>query len=133
MARTFNNDCITFLPLQSFNPFNNKCWSSLAEDIQEWLLNVVVDPFSQEWTWGHELFWMAFMATYPTFPQGDWPSWDAKISVEGVFTQGWLDRGGAEGIENSSKTEPVAMLHKDVWDQFCQTVSLYYPYEVVHS
>lgn len=133
MAKSFNDDSITFLPLQTFDPFDSKCWSNLAEDIQEWLLNIIVDPYSQEWTWGRELFWMAFMAAYPTFPQGDWPSWDAKISVEGAFAQGWLDRGGAGGIENGSETEQVAMLRKDVWEQFCQTASLYYPCEVVRS
>ena len=70
---------------------------------------------------------MAFIAAYPSFPQGSWPSWNARIAIEGVFIQGWIDKTG------DSEIRGVVMLCNDIWGQLCQTVSLYYPSEVVQS
>ena len=67
-VKGINDYCVTFLSLHSFDPFNSHCWLCLAQDIQEWLITIVIDSHSQEWTWGHELFWMVFIATYPMFP-----------------------------------------------------------------
>ena len=90
-----NNDAsdhITFLPWKSlFDPVNCNCWASLTHNIQDWLINVV-DTQSQEGVWGCKLFWMAFMAACSTFPQGPWPYWHPRISVEGAFIQHWLNR-----------------------------------------
>ena len=98
---------------------------------QEWLVTVVIDSHSQEWTWGRELFWMAIIAAHLMFPQGSWPSWNAKIAVEGEIVQGWLDKEGME-IENTKDSgEEVTILRKDIWEQFRQVVSLYYPCEVL--
>lgn len=72
---------------------------------------------------------MAFIAAYPTFPQGPWPFWDAKISVEGAFIQGWLDReeSRVEKVSQGVEFEHSTDIRKDIWQQFCQTVCLYYP------
>jgi len=47
-------------------------WVALAEHIQDWLLNVVLDTHSQEWLWGRKAFWIAFIAAYPLFLLGSW-------------------------------------------------------------
>ena len=126
MVKETNDKCVTFLPLHSFDHCDGGCWLSLTQVIQDWLITVVVNCQSQGWTWGHELFWMAFIATYPSFPQGSWLYWNARIAIEGVFIQGRIDKTG------DSEIRGVVMLHKDIWGQFCW-MSLYYPSEVVQS
>ena len=56
---------IPFLPLEkSFNHRDVQSWSRLAEVISSWLVNDIKALKSQEWTWGTNIFWMAFVAAY---------------------------------------------------------------------
>ena len=115
------SDHITFLPLKSlFDPIDGPCWTDLAVNIQDWLFSTV-DPQSQEWMWGHKLFWMALIAAYPTILQGPWLYWHPKTSVEWTFIQDCLNKART-GVEEH-EFEDVSILHKDIWEQFCQAVS----------
>ncbi|THH17048.1 hypothetical protein EW146_g3695 [Bondarzewia mesenterica] len=93
---------IPFLPLPSTFDYTNRAhWEELAGLIQRWLLQD--DPSHrkrQYWTWGRELFWIAFVAMYPSFPFGDtnWNMglWHSRISLEGAFIQSWVNGGWQE-------------------------------------
>ena len=58
-----------------------------------------------------DLFWMAFVASFPTFPASDWPLWDARIQMEGGFISSWVRR------EEGTVTPQQA-----IWGQFKTTV-----------
>lgn len=127
---------VNFLPLQSFDPVDCDCWASLAHKVEDWLTTVVVDTQTQEWAWGCELFWMAFVAAYPKFPQLPWPNWDPRIPIDGAFIQGRLQRVtgcGVEALDPEIVNEDVAVLRRDIWEQFRQSVCIYYPGEMILS
>ena len=52
----------------------------------------------------HKLFWMAFVAAFPTFPHGDWLLWDLLITIEGNFISSWVL--GVSGEQNSADDSP---------------------------
>ncbi|OAX30709.1 hypothetical protein K503DRAFT_778060, partial [Rhizopogon vinicolor AM-OR11-026] len=59
----------SFFPLPSdFDPFTTKCWVTLSRQLEFWLVHVVADTRTPEWTWGRDAFWMAFVAAHPDFP-----------------------------------------------------------------
>ncbi|KAG1902842.1 uncharacterized protein F5891DRAFT_978316 [Suillus fuscotomentosus] len=84
---------ILFLPLQHFDYADQAKWASLMKDIEVWLVDQV-NCQMQLWTWGHDVFWLAFIAAYPSFPGGLWPKWDSRIPLEGTFIEQWLERSG---------------------------------------
>lgn len=70
---------VPFLPLPAdFNPASFQDWNLLVQTIESWLVSVI--PInSQQWTWGCKTFWLAFVATHPSFPGGRWPMWNSNI------------------------------------------------------
>ncbi|KAG1720087.1 hypothetical protein EDB19DRAFT_1605755, partial [Suillus lakei] len=83
---------IPFLPLPpSFDSVDRAHWESVSQKIQDWL-TTEVDTESSLWTWGHDAFWLAFIAAHPSFPMGKWPMWDPRIPLEGSFIEQWLER-----------------------------------------
>lgn len=68
----------------------------MAANIERWLILEVANIRSPDWTWGCEAFWMAFIAAYPDFPRGDWPSWNTQIAIEGPFMERWMQRSPHE-------------------------------------
>jgi hypothetical protein len=132
------------LPLpRDFDFAQEKSWVALAERIQNWLLDVVLDTHSQEWLWGREVFWIAFIAAYPLFPLGSWLMWNSKISLEGSFIQSWMDKMSVDGLEADSKdvvslaeglsVEALSIIREDLWEEFRCTVSLFYPHELISN
>lgn len=82
---------ITFLPLPlSFDRRSQRHWASISQRIADWLISVVADLFSNIWKWGREAFWISFVAAYPSFPNGEWPTWPTEISLEGAFISYWI-------------------------------------------
>ncbi|KAF8134296.1 hypothetical protein EV363DRAFT_1448026 [Boletus edulis] len=66
-----------FLPLHNdFDPSDVNEWKCLATTIHEYLLEnrYLRTDFQGCYLFVRELFWMAFVAAYPTFPHGVWPS-----------------------------------------------------------
>ncbi|KAG2029760.1 hypothetical protein BDR03DRAFT_825306, partial [Suillus americanus] len=66
-----------------------RCWVTLLYKLESWLVHIVVDTCTPEWTWGRDAFWIAFLAAYPDFPHGSWPLWNSRISLEGAFIESW--------------------------------------------
>jgi hypothetical protein len=121
-----------FLPLpRDFDCIRFESWAPVAGQIQEWLINIVANPRSQEWIWGRDLFWIAFMAAYPHFPQGSWPVWNSKISMEGAFIQSWIERG----FQNWGDTEDSVVFEvlQQLWDEFNRVASLFYDDQLVEA
>ncbi|KAG2051816.1 hypothetical protein BDR06DRAFT_1060326, partial [Suillus hirtellus] len=84
---------IPFLPLQpSFDTRNCMHWAHLHDQIENWLISSVHTSSSQ-WTWGRDMFWLAFVASNPCFPSGTWHMWNllrsysCRIGSEGLRPQ----------------------------------------------
>jgi hypothetical protein len=115
-------------------PSRHECWANLSSQIQDWLINDVTNPRSQEWKWGRDLFWISFIAAHPLFPQGSWPKWNSKISMDGPFIQNWIDRGqmslsGERPITNSGGNSVLS----DLWEEFICIASFFYPHKIVEN
>jgi hypothetical protein len=123
---------IPFLPLPpTFNYFNRTDWQMVSQNIQEWLTSEV-DTRSAMWTWGRDAFWLAFVAAYPSFPNGQWPMWDPRIPLEGEFIEQWLERSGGDSAGEDLAFDEVASV-SDIWDDFCKHVALFYPFSLLSS
>ena len=121
---------ITFLPLPStFNHRDTASWAALVNRISTWLVDTVHSPQCQEWGWGVEAFWMAFIAAYPSFLDGVWPSWDTSIGADTRFFQQWLESGGRVGWchQNDIRDDCLLAFLDKIWSLFCQHISLFYP------
>ncbi|KIO07592.1 hypothetical protein M404DRAFT_135706, partial [Pisolithus tinctorius Marx 270] len=110
---------ISFLPLpETFNFLDCEDWQQLAQGIHNWLLTV--PPASQQWTWGQDTFWFAYIAAYPRFPHGRWPFWDARIPLDSPFIQDWM----AQKLELVAE-KPEEVLHQ-IWLEFHSHIALFY-------
>ena len=69
------------------------------------------------------------MAAYHDFPHGAWLRWDSRISMDGSFIQGWMDR--SEGIANSDDESREDNFQTELWQEFQQIVSLFYRYPLI--
>lgn len=65
-----------------FRPENNYHWHFVVLRVEDWLLKFIRDHDSPYWTWGQDLFWIAFLAAYPNFPHGKFQDWDSRIGFE---------------------------------------------------
>ncbi|KAF8704795.1 hypothetical protein AX14_013920 [Amanita brunnescens Koide BX004] len=130
---------IPFLPLApSFDHQDIQAWSELIDFISNWLVNDVKTLKRQEWTWGTDAFWMAFVAMHPSFPDGCWPSWDCRIALDGTFIQEWLVCGGRKGwsqeynVPFNNSSDGLARFHDQIWAMFQSHINLFYISPVVH-
>ncbi|KAI9457278.1 hypothetical protein HD554DRAFT_2042385 [Boletus coccyginus] len=61
---------VLFLPLPAkFNFATSLDWHLLSIQIEKWLV-LGVSMELQYWAWGHDMFWLMFVTTYPVFPRG---------------------------------------------------------------
>jgi hypothetical protein len=112
---------IPFLPLPpTFDQHDRSNWAELANSIQEWLIGVVHDTNCPEWKWGRDAFWISFIAAHPSFPDGDWPVWHPKISMQGPFISSWFE--AAENGEPYSARSTI-----DLWYEFQHHVLAFRP------
>ncbi|KIM60205.1 hypothetical protein SCLCIDRAFT_124746 [Scleroderma citrinum Foug A] len=117
---------MTFLPLlDTFNPNTTQDWWQLAQCIQDWLINIPHD--SQQWTWGCDVFWLAFVGAHPMFPLGRWSFWDMRIPLEGPYIEDLVQSSVTGGRTNQDKTT----LLEQTWLEFCSHVSLFYPFPLI--
>ena len=124
---------ISFLPLLlSINHQDAQSWSKLVKIISNWLVNDVKSLKRQEWMWGIDVFWMAFIATHLSFPSGTWLVWDCHIALDSTFIHEWLDHGGCKGwsqhynVPFNGNSEGLANFHDQVWVLFQSHVSLFH-------
>lgn len=66
------------------------------------MIDQVADSRHPQWAWGKDLFWFAYIAAYPRFPEGHWPSWDPAIPAEGAFIDRWLDDADTRSTTNQA-------------------------------
>ena len=124
-----------FLPLPpTFNKTCAEAWSSLASQIQQWLIFCLRDEGTPHWKWGVDVFWVAFIAAYPSFPLGEWPLWDTRIPMAGPFIEKQL---AANDFEETSRkaveliSEDMTMKRREeLWEEFCAIVRVLYPYPI---
>ncbi|KIK97980.1 hypothetical protein PAXRUDRAFT_135179, partial [Paxillus rubicundulus Ve08.2h10] len=58
-----------------------------------WLVNDIQTTSIPQWEWGHNTFWLAYVATHLTFPNGSCSPWNLRILLEGKFIKEWLNDG----------------------------------------
>ncbi|KAG1847459.1 hypothetical protein C8R48DRAFT_615486 [Suillus tomentosus] len=124
-----NDTLIPFLPLQHFDYADQAKWASLMKDIEAWLVDQV-NCQTQLWTWGRDVFWLAFIAAYPSFPGGLWPKWDSRIPLEGTFIEQWLEQSG--DVATTGDRGAMNVL-PDIWAEFCKHAALFFPHPLVAS
>ncbi|KAG6372939.1 hypothetical protein JVT61DRAFT_6977 [Boletus reticuloceps] len=54
-----------------------------------------------------DFFWMVFIATFPSFPGGEWDAWDACISMGGTFITTWLGEARLQYLKDSQTPDAV--------------------------
>lgn len=90
-SQTPNISSSTFLPLpRTFNRHCTTDWVTLFQEMQDFVFEVAVDMDSPERAWGTDLYWIAYIAAYPTFPQGARTKWDPRMKLCGTFGDYWL-------------------------------------------
>ncbi|KAG1761161.1 hypothetical protein EDD22DRAFT_780233 [Suillus occidentalis] len=113
---------ISFLPLPpSFETNNSAHWAHLCDKIENWLVSSVHTSSSQ-WTWGRDMFWLAFVASNPCFPGGAWHKWNPSISLQGEFIEEWLEKSSI-GVDVAGSMD----LHDYIWMLFSKEAALFYP------
>ncbi|EGO04520.1 hypothetical protein SERLA73DRAFT_148992 [Serpula lacrymans var. lacrymans S7.3] len=91
---------------------------------------------SLEWTWGREVFWMAYIAAYPEFPNGRWTIWSLKISPEGSFLEGWMTKCTSavqEEIRLFNDNVDYVSTRGAIWERFQDTVALIFDGRVISA
>ena len=74
----------------------------------------------QNYVLAREFFWMAFVATFPVFPFGDWPVWDSRINMSGDFISYWI----TDCVTVETTPESMTKTREFIWDEF-QTLATY--------
>ncbi|KIK80516.1 hypothetical protein PAXRUDRAFT_15748 [Paxillus rubicundulus Ve08.2h10] len=117
---------IPFLPLPAeFNPTKAPDWNALSTQIETWLITKV-SMSSQHWTWGHDAFWLTFIAAYPAFPGGKWHMWNSKIVPVGEFVAQWLSMSHPAQATRDLPNWRVEMC-RYIMEEFCKHASLFHP------
>lgn len=126
-----NHGLPSFLPLSpAFNYTSTESWQDLLQDIQDWIVTVSAKNEPQSREWGLELFWIAFVASHPEFPSGQWPTWDNRIPLQGQFIAKWLSGAVKVGeeLEGLLPSSGGALSARMVlWDLFRTKVSSCFP------
>jgi hypothetical protein len=135
------NPTIPFLPLDpTFDSFSKASWQDLSCRIEHWL--TVIGLQSPDWTWGCEAFWMAFVASYPSFPCGSWPEWNVAIPFAGPFIMSWIEDPEFPNSGDSSRVGDnydswslvaveEAYIMSSIWLHFQSLISTVWPYEII--
>lgn len=88
------------------------------------------------WKWGAEVFWTAFIAAFPTFPLGDWPSWDVRIPMVGSFIEKQVVAADFEETTrwaNECTAEDLIKRRNELWEDFCKLVKVMYPFPIHYN
>ncbi|KAF8257537.1 hypothetical protein EI94DRAFT_1817542 [Lactarius quietus] len=126
---------ISFLPLSpTFNKTSAEAWSSLSSQIQQWLIFCLQDEGTPHWEWGVEVFWVAFITAFPSFPLGEWPLWDSRIPMTGPFIERQLVANDFKettwkAVKLTSE-DLMMKRHEELWEEFCTIVKVLYPYHI---
>ncbi|KIK75064.1 hypothetical protein PAXRUDRAFT_173910, partial [Paxillus rubicundulus Ve08.2h10] len=103
-------------------------WVLLADQIQFHLVQETqVEHPVDECLWVRKFFWMAYVAAFPTFPQGDWLNWNPRISMEGDFISYWM----AEFEAGETRPDSVRMVWEFIWEELRDLAAHLLPIPVV--
>ncbi|KAK1227767.1 protein kinase, partial [Marasmius sp. AFHP31] len=99
----------------AFNHQSTESWTNVYKDIGQWMGGIRLERGeTEDWQWGWEAYWMAFVAAFPHFPSGAWSNWDPAIALDGPFITEWVGRGGSGGRATSFEQEA----RDEVWQRF---------------
>ena len=102
-----------FLPLPSnFEPSDISHWQQLTKVIKTCLVasTGLENKCLEAYRVMHDLFWVAFVTSFPTFLAGDWPVWDARIPMQGGFISSWVHR--------EDEVAGTLFVQQAIWRQF---------------
>ncbi|KIK78696.1 hypothetical protein PAXRUDRAFT_152870 [Paxillus rubicundulus Ve08.2h10] len=118
LTHCFTGLFFPFFPLPpTFDPLDRLSWQALVHQIQLHLIqlkyNLTWEEHITECLIVREFFWMAFIAAFPSFPYGDWPDWNPRITMDGDFISYWISDTDAGSV----KPESVGMIWEFVWKE----------------
>ncbi|KAH8979511.1 hypothetical protein EDB92DRAFT_1820958 [Lactarius akahatsu] len=100
----------------------------------QWLIYYIQDQHLPHWKWGAEVFWTAFIATFPSFPLGNWPHWDVRIPFAGAFIEKRMVDFEEISQRASENTGDDLIRHcEKLWEDFCEIVKLMYPFPIHYN
>ncbi|KAI6147709.1 hypothetical protein BKA82DRAFT_164944 [Pisolithus tinctorius] len=121
---------IMFLPLPPlWNPMDTNHWLELLKRIEQWLVDIMQVTNVPEWTWGHDVFWLAYIGAYPAFPCGKWEPWNPIIPLEGQFIEEWLAKEETDDMFPHNVSDMLSY----IWNEFCRHAVLFYPFPLLVS
>ena len=113
-----------FFPLKRcFDYQNEQHWRCLLDDIQCTLLRFGKNVDGDHFNLTLDFFWMAFVATYPSFPGGEWATWDAQINMDGTFITTWL---GDAGLQQLRKSQAPDAVRQFIFDELKEIVECFF-------
>ena len=77
-----------------------------------------------------DFFWMVFVAAYPSFPGGEWATWDACIPMNRIFITSWLGDFGLQHLRDSQTPEVVCQF---VFDELKQSVKHFFSILIISN
>ena len=120
-----------FFPLRRrFDHQNEQHWHHLLDEIQ-----YIIPEFAKNIDKNHsdlmqDFFWMVFVATYPSFPGGDWDAWDARITMDGTFITTWL---GDPGLQQLRDAQTPNTVHQFIFDELKEIVEYFFSISICSS
>ncbi|KAI9566491.1 hypothetical protein HD554DRAFT_2025505 [Boletus coccyginus] len=113
-----------FFPLRRcFDHQNEQHWHCLLDEVQRTLLGFAKDIDRNHSDLMQDFFWMVFVATYPSFPGGEWDTWDARINMDGTFITTWLRDPGLQQLRDSQTPDAVRQF---IFDELKEIVELFF-------
>ncbi|KAK1230712.1 protein kinase, partial [Marasmius sp. AFHP31] len=103
---------------------STELWADVYKGIGEWMGRFGMERGeTEDWQWGREVYWMAFVAAFPHFPAGSWTNWDPAIELEGPFIVEWVGRGGTASLDRQRGSNSLEQQARDeIWQHFRQAV-----------
>ncbi|KAF9237456.1 hypothetical protein BU15DRAFT_76001 [Melanogaster broomeanus] len=130
--RFLNPEFFPFFPLPStFDLLDSVSWQMLVHQIQFHLVqpedNLTWEEHVTECLLVREFFWMAFVAAFPSFPYGNWPNWNPRISMDGDFISYWISDTDVDSV----KPESVGTIREFIWEELKVLVAHVLPPRIV--
>ena len=73
---------------------------------------------------------MVFVATYPSFPGGEWNAWDACINMDGTFITMWL---GDPGLQQLRGSQTLNAAHQFIFDELKEIIEYFFSISIYSS
>lgn len=77
-----------------------------------------------------DLFWMVFVATYPSFLGGKWNAWDACINMDSTFITTWLGDPGLQQLRDAQTPDTIRSF---IFDELKEIVEYFFSISICSS